>query len=155
MTVTVNIYLCTTAKKPINSTAGTAFVIECMTSKGPATLTHKGCLENVKRNEAEILCLLEALRKLNKACELVIYCSSPYTERVLNEYLPKWEANGWKNSKGEEVNELYKTLKNALKPHKFYGKNEIHSYSEWLTREAKQEEEKCLTSMGSLTRQQS
>ena len=138
----VNIYTFTTAKKPINFTAGTAFVIECITSKGPATLSHTGKLENVTRNQAEIYCLIEALRKLNKPCELEIYASNAFTAAVLNDYLPKWEANGWKTSKGEDVIELYKELKNLLKPHKFHGENGINSYTEWLTREAQKEAEK-------------
>lgn len=135
----INIYLCTTAKKPINSTAGTAFVIECMTSKGPATLSHTGALEKVTRNQAEILCLMDALRKLNKPCDLDIYVSNPFTAAVLNEYLPKWEASGWKKSNGEEVDEIYKALKNLLNPHKFHGENGSHSYTEWLQREAEKE----------------
>lgn len=137
--MTVNIYLCTTAKKPINATAGTAFVIECMTSKGPATLSHSGALENVSRNQAEILCLMESLKKLNKACDLTIYASNTFTAAVLNEYLPKWEASGWKKSKGEDVDPIYKELKNLLNPHKFHGENGSHSYSEWLKREAEAE----------------
>ena len=138
--MTVNIYTCTTAKKPINATAGMAFVIECETSKGPATLTHTGHLENITRNKAEIQCLMEALKKLNRECELEIYVTSDFTAAVLNNYL---------------VDEIYKELKNLLNPHKFYGKTDHHAYSEWLKREAEKEDSKCSTSTGNLTPQKS
>ena len=153
--MTVNIYTCTTAKKPINATAGMAFVIECETSKGPATLTHTGHLENITRNKAEIQCLMDALKKLNRECELEIYVTSDFTAAVLNNYLAKWEAAGWRNSRGEDVDEIYKELKNLLNPHKFYGKTDHHAYSEWLKREAEKEDSKCSTSTGNLTPQKS
>ena len=137
--MTVNIYLSTTAKKPINATAGIAFVIECETSKGPATLSHSEGLRDISRNQAEIYCLAKALQKLNKPCEITVFAENGFTVALLNDYLAKWEASGWHKSNGQPVDPTYKNLKNLLNAHKFHGENGSHSYSEWLKRQAEAE----------------
>lgn len=150
----VNIYLHTTANAPKKKVTAYGFVLECETKKGPATLTHIGHFDDVGKNTAELLALKEALGKLNKGCSLTIY-TTPYIETAFNIWMPFWETNGWINRKGKPVDEIYKEIKNLLKPHIYSFKTDFHSYSEWLSRETKQEEKKCLTSMESSTRQQS
>lgn len=137
--MTVNIYTHTTAKGPRKKITGYGYVLECETSKGPATLSHIGTFIDETKNRSEVKTLVEALKKLNKASELNIYVSD-YTAAVIETWLGSWEANGWKNSRGEEIDPIYKELKNLLKPHKISIKNGTHSYAEWLKREAEQEE---------------
>lgn len=146
----VNIYLHTTANAPKKKVTAYGFVLECETKKGPATLTHIGHFDDVGKNTAELLALKEALGKLNKGCSLTIY-TTPYIETAFNIWMPYWETNGWINRKGKPVDEIYKEVKNLLKPHFYSFKTDEHSYSEWLSREAKQEEQRCLTSMENLT----
>lgn len=150
----VNIYIHTTANAPKKKITAFGFVLECETSKGPATLTHFGIHENVNKNQAELLAIEEAIKKLNKPCDLVIY-TTPYIWTAFNMWLPTWKANGWKNQKGKDVDEVYKRLETLLKPHNYSFKTDEHSYSEWLSRETKKEEEKCLINMAKSARQQS
>ena len=143
----VNVYTYTTANAPKKKITAFGFVLECETSKGPATLTHFGIHENVNRNQAELLTIAEAVKKLNKPCELVIY-TTPFIWAAFSMWLPSWERNGWKNQKGKEIDKEFITLKNLLKPHIYSFKTDEHEYSEWLKRETKKEEKKCLTNTG-------
>lgn len=135
----VSIYTHTTAKGPKKKITGYGYVIECITSKGPATLSHIGTFTDETKNRADLRCLIEALRKLNKACDLVIF-TTPFTAAVVNTWLSMWEKNGWKDSKQVEI---YKELKNLLKPHFYSAKTDVNPYTEWLSRETEKEEEKA------------
>ena len=135
--MTVNLYLHCTANAPRNKVVGFAFVLEAITQKGPATLSVKGVLHDKTKNQAEAETMAAALKRLTKPCELVIY-GTQYQKNLIT-WLPEWEKNGWKNSKGEEIRPEYLELKNLLKPHKASVKTESHSYSEWLKRTAEEE----------------
>lgn len=150
----VNIYLHTTANAPKKKLTAYGFVLECETAKGPATLTRIGHFEDANKNQAELLALNEALKKLNKGCELVIY-TTPYIKTAFTVWMPTWEKDGWINRKGKPVDEAYKEAKELLKPHSYSFETDEHSYSEWLSRETKMEEQRCLTSMENLTQQKS
>ena len=146
----VNIYTYTTANAPKKKLTAYGFVIECETSKGPATLTHFGTFKDVNRNQAELLTIEEALKKLNKPCELKIY-TTPYIWTAFNMWLPRWKENGWKNQKGQDVDEEFKRLENLLKPHSYLLETEKHEYSVWLKRETVKEEIRCSTNTENLT----
>lgn len=54
------------------------------------------------------IALEKALQKYNSLkrsplLELTIRTDSDYSVRCMNEWIPKWRANGWKNSRGREV----------------------------------------------------
>ena len=148
----VNIYTYTTAKAPINRIVGYAYVLECEINGTPRTAEKIGHFEDISRNLAEIKCLMAALKQLNRPCTLEIYATSNFTANVINGYLHKWEASGWKNSRGEDVDEIYKELNTLLKPHKVHGQTGHTSYSDWLYRESHKEKTLChnsLRNMGS------
>ena len=149
----VNIYTHTTARGPKKKITGFGYVLECETAKGPATLSHIGHFENETKNRSELRALVEALKQLKRPCELEIY-TTPYMAAVIETWLPSWEAHGWKNSRGEEIDLEYRELKNLLKPHSVSLKTDAHSFTEWLKRETeKEEKEGCLTNTGNLIRQ--
>ena len=138
----VSIYTHTTAKGPKQKITGFGYVLECETAKGPATLSHIGHFENETKNRTELRTLIEALKQLNRPCELEIY-TTDYMAAVLETWLPTWEAHGWKNSRGEEVDPEYRELKNLLKPHSASLKTDTHQYAEWLKRETEIREKEC------------
>ena len=135
----VNLYLHCTANAPRKKIVGFAFVLEAITTKGPATLTIKGTMKDQTKNIAEVNVLNRALEQLMKPCELVIY-GTPYLKNLIESWLPEWEKNGWTTKRGKEVPPEIKTLKTNLKPHKYSMKSELNSYSDWLKRTAEEEE---------------
>lgn len=137
----VNIYTQTTAKPPIKKKTGYAYVLETQGKSGPVTLTNQGVLKDTAKNLAELAAVVKALRHLRKPSELKIY-TSPYMASVLNGWLKEWESRGWKNKSGKAVPEEYKELAELLKPHKYEALSESNSYTGWLERTAKEQEEK-------------
>ena len=138
----VNIYIHTTANAPKKKITAFGFVLECETSKGPATLTHFGIHENVNKNQAELLAIEEAIKKLNKPCDLVIY-TTPYIWTAFNMWLPTWKANGWKNQKGKDEQfagreELIglRTRGKSSRPFEVVDRLEASAVAKWQQKEA-------------------
>lgn len=132
----VNIYIKTTAKAPVNKNVGFGYVLEVITSKGPATYSYIGTLEEATKNEAEGIVLLEALKHLKEPYTVTLYTDADYTAAVFTKYLPRWFENGFKNQRGEPVSDTWKQLAIFLsKKLTSVEHKKAHSYSGWLERE--------------------
>lgn len=135
----VNIYLYTTIKGPGKKPGALIYILELKTYKGPVTLTKAEPLEDATAHQAELKALIEALKHLNRQCNLSIYTDSDYLAAAFKQgWLENWIKNGWKNSKGEPVanmSEWQETLNLlGLNTFEFHVKKE-HSYYRWMRME--------------------
>lgn len=118
------------------------YILECITAKGPATLTKAGTLENKSSNSADITVLEAALSRLNTSCELEIYTDNQYTSSSLQYWMKNWKANSFKDSKGEDIKHQKEWMRISalLEKHKYnVHLKELYEYKEWMLNELKGE----------------
>jgi ribonuclease HI len=79
-----------------------------------------GSVANTTNNQMELLAVIEGLNALKKTCEIDIYTDSQYVQKGINEWLPKWQNNGWRTSQKKAVKnqELWQKLATAAAIHK-------------------------------------
>jgi ribonuclease HI len=69
-------------------------------------------------NRMELTAAVEALKALNRACQVEIYTDSTYLKRGISEWLPNWQRRGWKRKSGALANtDLWQALEAALGQH--------------------------------------
>lgn len=70
-------------------------------------------------NRMELMAALEALRPLSQPSHVHFYTDSEYLRRGITEWLPNWQARGWKRKGGALANvELWQGLAQAIQRHK-------------------------------------
>lgn len=133
----VDLYTYTTAKAAKNKIVGFNYVLACdHISKDLITLTDGGTLENVGKNEAEVLCAIKALKRVKEGYHITIHTQSPYLAAVINEWLAGWMKRGT-NSKGEPLAPIYTELADLLVKRPTQAiVNEQHEFLKWQKREA-------------------
>lgn len=103
----VSIYIVSGIKSLRKQDGMVGCCLECYMrgSKYPETRKHFYPVENVTRNQSELISLIKALKHLNKKCILTIYTESPYVyQGFAGAYLvEKWIKSGWKTGKNVEV----------------------------------------------------
>ena len=80
-----------------------------------------GSVPNTTNQRMELTAALKALELLKEPCFVQLHSDSAYLIRGFNEnWLGKWEQNGWKNSKKEPVSneDLWKALLEQNRRHK-------------------------------------
>lgn len=92
-----------------------------------AVLLYKGHTKEISGGEAfttnnqmELRAVIEALKALTRRGLLIeVYTDSVYVQKGITEWLSKWQANGWKNSKKEAVknSDLWKELASLAEQH--------------------------------------
>ncbi|AEM73380.1 ribonuclease HI [Caldicellulosiruptor acetigenus] len=104
----------------------------CSGNPGPggwcAILIYKGIKKVLKgferyttNNRMELKAVVEALKALKEPCKVVIYSDSAYIVNAVNQnWIERWQKNGWKTSEKEEVKniDLWNELIELLKIHK-------------------------------------
>ncbi len=105
MTFLVKIFLITTHKGVQKSDGWHHGLLEYKTSTGePFTVEVVGKLEGATAHRLALTGLGGALDRLRKPCELEIYTDSRYLESAFRQqWISKWQKDGWKNAKGEPV----------------------------------------------------
>lgn len=99
----VNIYIESSVKGPRRSNGVVGFVLEEESHKDK-TLTQFGKVENVTANQAVLLALIHALRRIKTGTDITIWTDSFYVQSALaNGWLEEWSENGWKTAKGKEI----------------------------------------------------
>lgn len=135
----VNIYLLTTIRGPREQEGHGIYLLECITERGPVTVS--GIVPvTAPENQAEVITMLAALKRLRQQCNLTLFTDNNYLARAIEHYLPKWKENGFVTSKGEPVKEEWKEIAEILngKPIQCEVKTQ-HSYKNWLRRELMKE----------------
>ena len=70
-------------------------------------------------NRMELMAAIKGLEALKKPSAVTLYTDSKYVMDGLNQWLPRWKANGWKTADKKPVknDDLWKTLDEAVKRH--------------------------------------
>lgn len=69
-------------------------------------------------NRMELMAALKALETLHKPSQIDFYTDSQYLRRGITEWLPGWQARGWKRKGGALANvELWQALEIAIERH--------------------------------------
>jgi len=77
-----------------------------------------GTEENSTNNRMELTAALKALQSLPQPRHVHFYTDSEYLRRGVTEWLPNWQARGWKRKGGALANvELWQGLAQAIKRH--------------------------------------
>ena len=79
-----------------------------------------GTIIHTTNNQMELLAVIQALRTLKKPCTVEVYTDSQYVQKGISQWLPKWQANGWRTSQKNPVKnqEYWQMLHDASAVHK-------------------------------------
>lgn len=102
-------------------------------------ITRKNCT----KNELELSCLIEGLKRLVKKSEIRIFtCNETLYGTMNNLWHIQWQKNGWRNSKGIPIKnaELWQQITELLDGHTWTITMEPHSYQKWMRNEITKED---------------
>ena len=139
----VKIYTITTKMGPRTKLGAYGYLMEAETGKGPVTVHKFTAVRGMKKLEAEMKAIIEALQRMKKPSQLQIYTDSGMIVSGFNRgWMEKWEKNGFQTAKGELVANAgeWMELEELLEPHQFeiiYSQK--HPYHEWMMAEAERE----------------
>ena len=79
--------------------------------KGGETLT--------TNNRMELTAAIEALRSLNRSCDVVLHTDSQYLRGGVTGWINSWKSNGWRTAAKKPVKneDLWRALAAAAEPH--------------------------------------
>ena len=71
-------------------------------------------------NRMELMAAIAGIEALKRACTVVVTTDSEYVRRGVEEWMPRWQANGWLTSDKKPVKnrDLWERLARALADHK-------------------------------------
>lgn len=134
----IKIYTITNIHGPRKKDGAGMYILEYETKKGNATLTGTMKMSQTTENQAELLIVKEALKRITKTCEIVIFTRSGYVRQGFLDWCSSWVENDWKNAKGKAVAnaiEWQETLKILGESVICEVSADAHAYSKWLERE--------------------
>ncbi|MFZ5639995.1 MAG: ribonuclease HI [Bacillota bacterium] len=104
-----------------------------------------GYVAETTNNRMELTAAIEALKMLREPCEVELYSDSAYlVNAFLQNWLDKWQKNGWRNSQKQPVEnqDLWQELLNLVGKHrvnwikvKGHSDNEYNNRCDQLARE--------------------
>lgn len=144
---TVNIYIYTTIRGPQKQDGAYIYVLETMTSKGPATCSKAGTMNKVTKNQACLFALSAAIKRIFRQCELIIHVDSVFVASCAEKWLADWRKNDWKNAKGQQVAnaEAWKEIALLLDEHTYqFIVDKRNSYSDWMKTESDRAKERSV-----------
>lgn len=156
----INLYIYTTISGPGRKDGSYTYLLEYITEKGPVTLTKQGTLEKVTENQANLQVLNEALKRMNKPCEVTIFTESRYLQQGAEHWIRDWQQSGWITARKKPVANRKEWEKAAelLGQHQItFSVRQEHSYRMWIREETEKKEgerRKCLIDLENLTAQQ-
>ncbi len=102
----------------------------CLGNPGPggwAALLRSGTRERelvgaeamTTNNRMELMAAIAGIEALKRACVVAVTTDSQYVRRGVEEWMPRWKANGWKTSDKQPVKnrDLWERLDAALASH--------------------------------------
>ena len=71
-------------------------------------------------NRMELMAAIQALRALNRTCDVVLYTDSEYVRRGITEWLPVWRQRGWRTASRKPVknDDLWQVLDELAQGHR-------------------------------------
>ena len=78
-----------------------------------------GFSDNSTNNIMELTAVIEALKQLNRACNIIITTDSTYVKNGITDWINKWKINGWKtaNKKSVKNKDLWVALDQLVEAH--------------------------------------
>jgi ribonuclease HI len=78
-----------------------------------------GAEADTTNNRMELMAAIAGIEALKRACAVVVTTDSQYVRRGVEEWMPRWKANGWKTSDKRPVKnrDLWERLDAALASH--------------------------------------
>mgnify|MGYP001217809179 CR=1 FL=1 len=64
---------------------------------------YSGFDETTTNNRMEMMASIEGLKIIPTDCKVTLYTDSMYLKNGINDWMPKWKANGWKTSARKPV----------------------------------------------------
>ena len=98
-------------------------------------------------NRMELVAAICALRALRRPCEVTLYTDSQYLRQGISEWLPDWQARGWRKSDGRPVenSDLWQALAAEVPRHRLiwlwvrgHHGNPLNERADQLATEARQ-----------------
>ncbi len=88
-------------------------------AKGPHQKAISGYEAHTTNNRMELQAALSALQALKQPCRIVLWTDSEYLRKGMTEWLPGWQARGWKTAAKQPVKnaDLWQSLLAAAAPH--------------------------------------
>jgi len=82
----------------------------------------RGGASDTTNNRMELRAAIEALRALKRPCVVHLYTDSQYLRQGITEWLPRWQANGWRTASKKPVKnkDLWLALLEAQEPHEVH-----------------------------------
>ena len=70
-------------------------------------------------NKMELVAVIEAIKSLNKKCDVNVYTDSIYVRDGITQWIKKWKNNNWKNAQKKNVKnkELWMELDGLVQQH--------------------------------------
>ena len=78
-----------------------------------------GAEAQTTNNRMELMGAIAALEALTRACSVDLYTDSKYVQQGIGEWLPRWQANGWRTASRQPVKnqDLWERLHRAASRH--------------------------------------
>ena len=75
---------------------------------------------NTTNNRMELMAAIEALRALQRPCDVELYTDSQYVRKGITEWLAGWKRNGWKTAAKKPVknDDLWRRLDEEVARHR-------------------------------------
>lgn len=140
----VNIYIESSVKGLKRQSGVVGFVLEAAGREGD-TVTQFGRVEDVTENQAQLLALKYALKRIQDKREITIWTDNTYLAAAFQQnWIAGWIERNWKNAKGKEVANRteWESILQMLDGCVPEFRKEHHSYKNWLSGECERRAEK-------------
>jgi ribonuclease HI len=86
---------------------------------GPHEKEISGAESQTTNNRMELMAAIRALEALKEPCRVDLYTDSEYLRKGITEWMPGWQARGWKTAAKKPVRnaDLWQRLLKAMAPH--------------------------------------
>jgi len=140
----VNIYTMTAVRGLKAGRAAVAHVLECTSVEKAEPRMGVRTIEDATPQRAELIALIDAMRRMTKESDIDIYTESDYVANGFDMgWVENWKANSWRRKGGTEVanREEWEELDRLLEPHNYnFHIGQDHAYRILLRAEAKRME---------------
>ena len=133
---TVHIYVETENTSPRSTSRMAGYVLEYKKQSGEMKTAEDFSQKIGTYHRAILLAMEDALKRMNRPCELHIHTQDEYVLNSIDKYLHIWAANGWRNKKGDLVKNHFEwsRLWRLLQGHLIVTEAGMHSrYSNMVT----------------------
>lgn len=142
----VDIYIDTSMKGPKKRGGWYTYIVAVETEKGTADTGDTKKAEDATENQATLLGLEAALKRINTSCHLILHLECDYVATALiNGWPEQWRYNGWMTTKNKPVcdAEKWRSIQEILNAHEFEVRlKEPHTYREWMRSKLREKEGK-------------